>query len=183
MACNSVILLIFIFVWTTAKVIYFFWHVLVSSFFYLHPFSFTSDATGKRIEVARPVVDLDGDEMTRIIWEKIKETLIFPYLKVVWKHIYLFKKKIIWHMKSSGWMPVIFFFFDFSFLICGQNPFQPMFFFVDDEFLFTFLNIDWVPLLWSWTPVPWPDRWPGYVWRCVCHSETQCWHQVCCKFN
>jgi hypothetical protein len=51
--------------------------------FYLHPFSFTSDGTGKRIEVARPVVDLDGDEMTRIIWEKIKETLIFPYLKVV----------------------------------------------------------------------------------------------------
>ncbi|XP_057379194.1 isocitrate dehydrogenase [NADP], mitochondrial-like [Daphnia carinata] len=38
--------------------------------------------TGKRIEVARPVVDLDGDEMTRIIWEKIKETLIFPYLKI-----------------------------------------------------------------------------------------------------
>jgi len=28
------------------------------------------------------VVELDGDEMTRVIWEKIKETLIFPYLKV-----------------------------------------------------------------------------------------------------
>lgn len=38
--------------------------------------------TGKRIEVARPVVELDGDEMTRIIWDKIKETLIFPYLKL-----------------------------------------------------------------------------------------------------
>lgn len=36
----------------------------------------------KRIEVAKPVVELDGDEMTRVIWEKIKETLIFPYLKV-----------------------------------------------------------------------------------------------------
>ncbi|ODM95890.1 Isocitrate dehydrogenase [NADP], mitochondrial [Orchesella cincta] len=41
-----------------------------------------SYSTGKRIEVARPVVELDGDEMTRIIWEKIKDTLIFPYLKV-----------------------------------------------------------------------------------------------------
>lgn len=38
-------------------------------------------ATG-RIVVDRPVVELDGDEMTRIIWEKIKETLIFPYLKL-----------------------------------------------------------------------------------------------------
>ncbi|XP_071788775.1 isocitrate dehydrogenase [NADP], mitochondrial-like [Asterias amurensis] len=37
---------------------------------------------GSRIEVANPVVDLDGDEMTRVIWEKIKETLIFPYLKL-----------------------------------------------------------------------------------------------------
>ncbi|XP_071942729.1 isocitrate dehydrogenase [NADP], mitochondrial-like [Antedon mediterranea] len=39
-------------------------------------------STNKRIEVAKPVVELDGDEMTRVIWEKIKETLIFPYLKV-----------------------------------------------------------------------------------------------------
>ncbi|XP_033105686.1 isocitrate dehydrogenase [NADP], mitochondrial-like [Anneissia japonica] len=39
-------------------------------------------SSGKRIEVAKPVVELDGDEMTRVIWEKIKETLIFPYLKL-----------------------------------------------------------------------------------------------------
>jgi len=37
---------------------------------------------GKRIEVQKPVVELDGDEMTRIILEKIKETLIFTYLNV-----------------------------------------------------------------------------------------------------
>ncbi|RIA89098.1 isocitrate dehydrogenase [NADP] [Glomus cerebriforme] len=36
----------------------------------------------KRIVVENPVVDLDGDEMTRIIWEKIKTNLIFPYLKI-----------------------------------------------------------------------------------------------------
>ncbi|XP_043212906.1 isocitrate dehydrogenase [NADP], mitochondrial-like, partial [Amphibalanus amphitrite] len=39
-------------------------------------------ASKKRIDVVNPVVELDGDEMTRIIWEKIKETLIFPYLNV-----------------------------------------------------------------------------------------------------
>ncbi|XP_075261470.1 isocitrate dehydrogenase [NADP], mitochondrial-like [Convolutriloba macropyga] len=33
-----------------------------------------------RIKVQNPVVELDGDEMTRVIWEKIKEKLIFPYL-------------------------------------------------------------------------------------------------------
>jgi isocitrate dehydrogenase len=33
-----------------------------------------------KIKVANPVVDMDGDEMTRIIWQKSKDTLIFPYL-------------------------------------------------------------------------------------------------------
>uniref|UniRef100_A0A915KTX1 Isopropylmalate dehydrogenase-like domain-containing protein n=1 Tax=Romanomermis culicivorax TaxID=13658 RepID=A0A915KTX1_ROMCU len=33
-----------------------------------------------KIRVVNPVVDLDGDEMTRIIWNGIKEKLIFPYL-------------------------------------------------------------------------------------------------------
>lgn len=34
----------------------------------------------QKIKVANPVVELDGDEMTRIIWKMIKEKLIFPYL-------------------------------------------------------------------------------------------------------
>jgi len=33
-----------------------------------------------KIKVENPVVDLDGDEMTRIIWQLIKDKLIFPYL-------------------------------------------------------------------------------------------------------
>jgi isocitrate dehydrogenase len=33
-----------------------------------------------KIKVVNPVVDLDGDEMTRIIWKMIKDKLIFPYL-------------------------------------------------------------------------------------------------------
>ncbi|NLE72001.1 MAG: NADP-dependent isocitrate dehydrogenase [Actinomycetales bacterium] len=35
-----------------------------------------------KIRVAGPVVELDGDEMTRIIWQAIKERLIHPYLDV-----------------------------------------------------------------------------------------------------
>jgi isocitrate dehydrogenase len=35
-----------------------------------------------RIKVAGPVVELDGDEMTRIIWQFIKDRLILPYLDV-----------------------------------------------------------------------------------------------------
>jgi isocitrate dehydrogenase len=33
-----------------------------------------------KIKVANPIVDMDGDEMTRIIWQNIKDKLIFPYL-------------------------------------------------------------------------------------------------------
>src|ERR1700712_2269139 len=37
---------------------------------------------GKRIKVANPIVEMDGDEMTRIIWQFIKDKLILPYLDV-----------------------------------------------------------------------------------------------------
>ncbi len=35
-----------------------------------------------RIKVANPVVEMDGDEMTRIIWQFIKDKLILPYVDV-----------------------------------------------------------------------------------------------------
>lgn len=34
----------------------------------------------KKIKVDKPVVDMDGDEMTRIIWKMIKDQLILPFL-------------------------------------------------------------------------------------------------------
>lgn len=40
----------------------------------------------KKIHVANPVVELDGDEMTRIIWAMIKEKLILPYLDIDLKY-------------------------------------------------------------------------------------------------
>src|SRR6201984_247188 len=35
-----------------------------------------------KIKVLNPVVELDGDEMTRIIWKFIKDQLILPYLDI-----------------------------------------------------------------------------------------------------
>ena len=39
-----------------------------------------------KIKVAQPVVELDGDEMTRVIWQMIREELILPYLDVDLKY-------------------------------------------------------------------------------------------------
>jgi len=39
-----------------------------------------------KIKVRNPVVELDGDEMTRIIWEFIKQQLILPYLDIDLKY-------------------------------------------------------------------------------------------------
>ncbi len=39
-----------------------------------------------KIKVANPIVELDGDEMTRIIWQFIKDKLILPYLDVDLKY-------------------------------------------------------------------------------------------------
>ena len=35
-----------------------------------------------KIKVKNPIVELDGDEMTRIIWDSIKKKLILPYLDI-----------------------------------------------------------------------------------------------------
>ena len=39
-----------------------------------------------KIKVKNPIVEMDGDEMTRIIWQKIKDKLIYPYLDVDLKY-------------------------------------------------------------------------------------------------
>ncbi|KAH2312233.1 hypothetical protein KXV47_004082 [Aspergillus fumigatus] len=41
---------------------------------------------GTKIKVKNPVVELDGDEMTRIIWQEIREKLILPYLDIDLKY-------------------------------------------------------------------------------------------------
>ena len=46
----------------------------------------SSGAPKRRIKVANPIVELDGDEMTRIIWAWIKEMLVLPYVDVECKY-------------------------------------------------------------------------------------------------
>jgi isocitrate dehydrogenase len=45
-----------------------------------------STESRKKIKVKNPVVELDGDEMTRIIWADIKEKFIHPYLDIDLKY-------------------------------------------------------------------------------------------------
>jgi isocitrate dehydrogenase len=46
----------------------------------------------EKIKVKNPVVEMDGDEMTRIIWKMIKEKLILPYLDIDLKYFDLHVK-------------------------------------------------------------------------------------------
>jgi uncharacterized protein (TIGR00730 family) len=48
-----------------------------------------------KIKVANPVVELDGDEMTRIIWQFIKDKLIHPYLDIDLDFRYFFTRKFM----------------------------------------------------------------------------------------
>jgi isocitrate dehydrogenase len=41
-----------------------------------------AESTKQKIKVKTPVVEMDGDEMTRIIWQFIKDKLILPYLDI-----------------------------------------------------------------------------------------------------
>lgn len=40
----------------------------------------------RKIKVAKPIVEMDGDEMTRIIWDFIKKDLILPFLEIDLKY-------------------------------------------------------------------------------------------------
>jgi isocitrate dehydrogenase len=49
-------------------------------------FVLNEEVNMKKIKVANPIVELDGDEMTRIIWQFIKDKLILPYLDLDLKY-------------------------------------------------------------------------------------------------
>ena len=49
---------------------------------FAHPLSGFNTTDMDKIKVHNPVVELDGDEMTRIIWQFIKDRLILPYLDI-----------------------------------------------------------------------------------------------------
>jgi isocitrate dehydrogenase len=48
--------------------------------------NFKGDQGMAKIKVDNPVVEIDGDEMTRIIWQMIKDKLIFPHLDIDLKY-------------------------------------------------------------------------------------------------
>ena len=55
-----------------------------------------------KIKVKNPIVELDGDEMTRIIWSFIKDKLIKPYLEIDLKYLILeWKAEIKLMIKSQ----------------------------------------------------------------------------------
>ena len=66
-----------------------------------------------KIKVKNPVVELDGDEMTRIIWSFIKDKLIKPYLDIDlkyfeegWKNRLAIMWKLYWAYRSEVWTKV-----------------------------------------------------------------------------
>jgi isocitrate dehydrogenase len=50
------------------------------------PQSLIQEFAVSKIKVKTPVVEMDGDEMTRIIWQRIREKLILPYLDIDLKY-------------------------------------------------------------------------------------------------
>lgn len=49
-------------------------------FYFVSYISIVSGAASSRIKVENPVVELDGDEMTRIIWAKIKDKVCHIFI-------------------------------------------------------------------------------------------------------
>ena len=41
----------------------------------------------EKIKMTTPLVEMDGDEMTRILWQQIKEELLEPYIDLSLIHI------------------------------------------------------------------------------------------------
>ena len=42
-----------------------------------------------KIQMTTPLVEMDGDEMTRILWKMIKDELILPYIDLKTEYYYL----------------------------------------------------------------------------------------------
>src|SRR5437763_103592 len=55
-----------------------------------------------KIKVANPVVELDGDEMTRVIWHLIKTKLILPYLDIDLEYYDLGMEHDVFEFPASG---------------------------------------------------------------------------------
>lgn len=54
--------------------------MICRSLFSINRFALMNTYAFNKIKVKNPVAELDGDEMTRIFWQQIKDELIHPYL-------------------------------------------------------------------------------------------------------
>ena len=54
--------------------------MITRNLFTIHRFAFMNTFAFNKIKVKNPIVELDGDEMTRIFWQQIKDELITPFL-------------------------------------------------------------------------------------------------------
>ena len=74
-------------------------------------FLFPTDSDGKRIKVKNPVVELDGDEMTRIIWENIKDkvsvSLISLIIHTTRELVHVVRNRYVLYTFSSLWHDTI----------------------------------------------------------------------------
>ena len=61
----------------------------------------------KKIKVLNPIVELDGDEMTRIIWDFIKQKLIFPYVDLEIKYYDKLKVEMKQMIKLQLMLPML----------------------------------------------------------------------------
>ena len=59
----------------------------------------------QKSQVKNPVVELDGDEMTKIIWQWIRERLILPYLDVDLKYYDLSMARVSLLIMLSWYFP------------------------------------------------------------------------------
>ena len=49
----------------------------------------------EKIKMQTPLVEMDGDEMTRILWQIIKDELLTPYLAVSYTHLDVYKRQTV----------------------------------------------------------------------------------------
>jgi isocitrate dehydrogenase (NADP) (EC 1.1.1.42) len=57
----------------------------------------------EKIKMNIPLVEMDGDEMTRIIWKMIKDTLLEPYIELKTEYYDLGLEKEMKLMTRSQW--------------------------------------------------------------------------------
>lgn len=89
MKCEAYYLLLYLILYSNLVYYVYFLHGPFKDCFTLH--SPVSDAT-ERIKVDQPVVEMDGDEMTRIIWEYIKDKVLHlsEGRRIFWRACFLF---------------------------------------------------------------------------------------------